>query len=309
MTATDPRHTPRKEFVAALEQEIVRTWRAESPGIPLHAAPRRRRDRWRIAAAMAFGLLVGAGSQLAMAQVQGSRTRTELERAIEVEREAAQVRLQLAQQEHQRVRDAFNAGVVSEQSLLEAAAMQREIEVALARFDLNLAELRASNAAPRDELWAPLVNGRDFVRERLELDAQLAQQRLQNAEAHLEMVRRRAQVGAESTGALIEAETRLAEATRNFQVKALQVQVRGEALTERLAPAEVTRRLQRRQAEVELNYAGKMLATRNRRLELAREASSVGLVTELDLKRAELDLLEWEVVVRRLTDEVRRGRP
>jgi hypothetical protein len=309
MNATDSRHAPRRECVAALEQEIVRAWRADAPGIPLHAAPRRRRDRWRIAAAMVFGLLVGAGSQLAMAQVQGSRTRTELERAIEVEREAVQVRLQLAQQEHQRVRDAFNAGVVSEQSLLEAAAMQREMEVALARFDLNLAEMRASNAPPRDELWAPLVNGRDFVRERLELDAQLAQQRLQNAEVHLESVRRRARVGAESTGALIEAETRGAEATRNFRAKALQVQVRGEALAERLAPAEVTRRLQRREAEVELNYADKMLVTRNRRLELARQASSAGLVTDLDLKRAELDVLEWEVVVRRLTDEVRRGRP
>lgn len=309
MTATDPRHTPRNEFVAALEQEIVRAWRADAPAIPLHATPPRGRDRWRIAAAMVLGLLVGAGSQLAMAQVQGSRTRTELERAIEVEREAMQVRLQLVQQEHQRVRDAFNAGVVSEQSLLEAAAMQREMAVAMARFDLNLAEVRTSNAAPRDELWAPLVNGRDFVKERLELDAQLAQQRLQNAEAHLEMVQRRARVGAESTGALIEAETRVAEATRNFQMRALQVQMRGTALAERLAPAEVTRRLQRREAEVELNYAGKMLATRNRRLDLAREGSSVGLVTELDLKRAEIDVLEWEMVVRRLTDEVRRGRP
>ena len=35
---------------------------------------------------------------------------------------------------------------------------------------LDLEETKASGEAPRDELYAPLVGGRDFVSERLEID-------------------------------------------------------------------------------------------------------------------------------------------
>ena len=53
--------------------------------------------------------------------------------------------------------------------------MDRSSVAGRAAFDLeksllDLEEIKASGEAPRDELYAPLVGGRDFVSERLEID-------------------------------------------------------------------------------------------------------------------------------------------
>ena len=42
---------------------------------------------------------------------------------------------------------------------------------------LDLEEVKASGEAPRDELYAPVVGGRDFVSERLEIEKRMLEAR------------------------------------------------------------------------------------------------------------------------------------
>lgn len=306
MNTQDNRHTPTADFVSSLEREVLRAYRDEAPATPLRLPPKRRwLEQWRVAAALVIGLAFGAGAQLASAQVQGARNRGELQQSLEVAREVQVYRLQIAQQEHQRVRSAFAAGALSQQSLLEAAAELRAMETALAKLDADLAEVSASNAAPRDELWAPLVGGRDFVKQRLQLAAAQAQQRLTTAEAHLATVERSVRVGAETIGTLQDAQLLLAEASRDLGRVMMQLKVRDQFLEEKLEPAEVTRRLQREVMRVELVRAEQMLGISTARLKLAQDRVSVGTMTPLELKRLELDVMERTAELDRLRVEMR----
>ena len=64
------------------------------------------------------------------------------------------------------------------------------------RARYNIEEITATSQPPRDELSAPLVGGRDFVKDRIMLDLAAAQERLTTAEKVYSETERRARVGA-----------------------------------------------------------------------------------------------------------------
>jgi hypothetical protein len=306
MSTPDNRHIPDADFVASLEREVLRTYRAESPSVAVPSEPRGRgREYWRVAAALILGLALGAGVPLASAQVQGARTRTELERSIQVDREIHVLRLQLAQHEHERARQAFAAGALSEQSLLMAAAELREKEAALTKLDLDLAEVRLTSAAPRDELWAPLVGGRDFVKQRLQLLATSAQHRLNAAEAHLDAAKRNLEVGTEHLANVLATQLQVGSLAADLDRIAMQLKVRDQALTELLPPAEVTRRLQAEIMSVEMIRASRSLDIMTVRLDVARKLFQAGTMTEVELRRLELDVMERRIELDRMKTEMR----
>ena len=173
-------HTPSPDFRATLEADLRAAIRREQR-FPTEARVSRH-PRWRTAALLAFGLVLGAGGQFASAQVRDARAQAALDSALAADRALAALRVQVAREAHESARADFEVGTLSRQSLLEAAAALRAAELAYAAVELTAAEAQASAASPRDELWAPLVNGRDFVRERLLLRAAAAQDRLTAAE-------------------------------------------------------------------------------------------------------------------------------
>lgn len=303
---TQDLHVPRAEFITALEREVLRAYRAEVPATALPLPPRRRwQDHWRVAAALIIGLAFGTGAQMASAQVQDARTRGELERSLDVERQMLQLRMQLAQQEFDRVRTAFAAGAISQQSLREATLGLRTAQSALARLELNRSEVQVTSAAPRDELWAPLVQGRDFVKQRLQLEAELVQQFLTTAESQLAEISRAVGVGAASIGDLQSVQMDVAEASRRFALIAAQLRIRDQVLANKLPPDEATRRLQFEAMQLEATQAQLALTIANERLALARRQAAAGTLTELDVKRLELDIMEQQLKIDRMKVEMR----
>jgi hypothetical protein len=296
-TSSDP-HAPRPAFVASLERDVLAAFHRERAVVPL---PRRRmREYLKAAAILVVGLVFGAGTQMASAQVQESRQRSELERAVSVDRMVAAQRLLLARLEHDRARRAFDVGAISRQSLLTVAEALRTAEMNVARIDLNLEEIRLSAAPPRDELFAPLVNGRDFVRERLTLQAALAQQQLERAEAMVAEMQRAVAIGSGS-GSAPEIQLAAAQAKRDFQVRAQQLQLRETFLKERLAPEVVTRRAQRFELEAEISVVQREVELIEARLAIARQRFAIGTGVAVDVKRAELELMEAKVGLMRAT--------
>ncbi len=304
MNAHDP-HVPRADFVSALEREVLRAYRDAAPAPLLIPGRGRWRDRWKIAAALIIGLGLGTGAQLASAQVQDARSRTQLQLTMEVERQVVQLRIQLAQQELDRAKASYAAGAISQQSLREAHMELRTLEAALGRIELNRSEVQLTSAAPRDELWAPLVQGRDFVKQRLQLEAALAQQLLSTAENQHAEVSRAVGLNAVSIGDMQSSQMDVAEATRRLTLVAAQLRIRDQVLAEKLTPAEATRRVQRESMALEIAYAQQALTIANERLALARRQAAAGTLTELDVKRLELDIMEQQQRLDRMKVEMR----
>ncbi len=296
MTTDPTMHTPSPAFVAALEHEIVAAVRE----------PRFSRRRERIAAGLilALGLVLGAGTQIASAQVQAALERGERERTTAITREVAAMRLQLAYDAHARAQREFDAGKISRQSLLEAAAEQRAAEVMILVIDSEIAEVRATSTAPRDELWAPLVDGQDFVTKRLQLNAVVAQQRLAALEATLADADRRARAGVLTVGGLTELQRAEVQARAEFEFVAQRVRLREQFLKEKLTPEEVSRREVEIQLVTDVMRANRLFELAQTQLKLTQERHAAGIGVLLDVKRAELAVLERQEEMRAL--QVRR---
>lgn len=155
----------------------------------------RRKDRLKPAAgkvvlpksAVVFGLaavvlLMGVAATKAADLIKDSwRKRIEVAR-LETENRIGKALLDLKREHAAQAETRFSMGLISEE---EAVDSKRTVdwatfEVEKTRLDLD--EVRGSGEAPRDELYAPLVRGRDFVSERLDnrkkaLEADLALQR------------------------------------------------------------------------------------------------------------------------------------
>lgn len=294
------RHVPSPAFRAALELEIVQELR-QGQALPDPPSMRpRRRDRLRTVALLVIGLFLGVGTQLASAQVQEARQRTELESAKEAERRSVALRVQLAKQAEEVARKSFEAGAISRQALLSASADVRAVEIAYARLSLDLAELTVTAAPPRDELWAPLVASRDFVKERLQMEGMVAQQRLRDAEMESAEVDRAFSAGVTGRAEVSDARLDVAEAKLAFDRIVTRINLREQALKEGLAPEEVTRRLERMDTMLEIQHLQARLSFAEARLQRARERVDTGLATRAEGLRAELEVLEVQEQIQRL---------
>lgn len=294
------RHVASPAFRAALEQEIVQELRrghglADPPSTRV-----RRRDRIRTVALLAIGLLLGVGTQLASAQVQESRQRTELESAKEAERASVALRVRLAKRAEEEARKAFDVGAVSRQALLAASADLRAVEIAYARLGIDLAEIKATAAPPRDELWAPLVASRDFVKERLQMEGMVAQQRLRDAETESAEVDRAFRIGATGRAEVSDATLDVSDAKLAFNRIVTRINVREQFLKEGLPPEAVTQRLDRMEAMLEIQHMQARLAAAEARLQRVRERVDAGVSTRVEGLRAELEVLEVQEQIQRL---------
>jgi len=282
-------HTPSPEFRASLEEDVVRVFHEARS---MNDARRPTRRSLRMTLALAAGLLLGVGGQFAAGQVQKAREKSEQEAIIEAKRNLVAVRLELARADAALAQKRFDAGVTARTALLTAQSQLQSAEGAVARLNLDLAEVRATSASPRDELWAPLVDGRDFVKERLTIDASATQQRLRALESGADEAERGFRVGSVSTLARSEAVAGLEQARSEMNLLAQKLTLRRQFLEEHLAPEEITRRFQRVELVDQLQRAETRLRLAEERATLARKNQGAGTTSDIDLMRAQLEVAE-----------------
>jgi hypothetical protein len=305
MTSDIGKHVPTSAFRASLEQEILRELRAGEPAYAPPSTRRPWRHRLRNVALIVLGLFVGLGAQMASAQVQESRQRSELEAAKQAEREMVVLRVMMARLAEERARREFEVGAASRQSLRDAEANASQAQVLFQVLESQLAEIRLTSRAPRDEIWAPLATERDFVRERLQMQAMVAQQRLAVAEAAATEAERGYEAGAVQGNVVKDAQLDAAERKMEFQVLAKRIMLRDQFLKEGLTPEQVTREVQRSELMFAIQYAQDRLKVAKEREASARDRFKGGATTELELKRAELEVLEVQLELRQLTERYR----
>jgi len=294
-------HEPTPEFLAHMEWQIETALRRESRlSMPVGGG----RPRFRAALIVVVAVAIGAVAGVASGRVQDARQRDALSESMQAQEALARARVELAQTAFQETRRRFEVGTVDRESLMAAERDLRAMETALARIHLDLEEIRLTSAPPRNDLDSPLVGTRDFVRERLALDLTAAQSALVMAEQALSQAQQRVDVGTAPLTVVLQAQADLVQARTRMQLLEASVALRrrylkGDIKREALAPAyrraELTLQIERAQRDIEIT---------RRRVDELRTMVAVGQAMELDLKRAEVNLLERQVEIERIQREL-----
>jgi hypothetical protein len=285
-------HRPTADFRDYLEGEVIHEFRR-----------RRTFRRLRAAAVIIVSAGIGMTATLASAQVRESSTKDSLLVAVQADAMLATLRLnlartQLAEEEKQVKVGARPAGDLPSQG------MAKEMEAAVATLSLNIAEIQATSQPPRDELNAPLVNGRDFVKERIEIQLMLAQQRLMAAERKFDDATRRVRVGAGSELESADYELGVLRRHAELAVLAERLNARKEYLEKKTPVADLSLRIERTEVQQAVVVAQRELGNAQARFDLVQRRQKVGAATDLELLEAQVNVktqeLELQKVMRRL---------
>lgn len=176
-------YEPDDQFVDRLEWQLSSEFRRTNrlkPSSGKIAVPRRM-----VAIAVAVGVLMtGVAVTKAADYIKDSwRKKIEIAR-VETEVELKKVKLESIREIASSIKSRVENGLIREEEYLAMKLSVEKAELDFKRSLLNLEEVQMSGDTPRNELYAPLVGGRDFVSERLELEKQeigldLEQQKIQ----------------------------------------------------------------------------------------------------------------------------------
>ena len=300
MTGSLDPHEPTPEFRAHLAWQVESALRRESR----LAAPVSRNHALRIAALVVAALAVGGAAGVASGHLQDAQQRNSLLQNVQSEEQLVRTRLELARAEYDEVRRRFEIGTAGRESLLVAEQQLRAMEAALKQLQLDLQEIQVTSSAPRNELNAPLAGGRDFVRDRLLLELQAAQRALAAAEQRGAEVRLQVEIGVASRAAKMEAEANLARLRAEMQLLHKKVQLRERFVRSDIEAEALAAELRRTELMLGIERAQREIALSRERMELLRRQAEAGMAGQLEVKRAELAVLEAEVELERMQREL-----
>ena len=309
------KHEPDPTFVENLEwqlgSELRRGNRASSPRHPSFRV-------MKIAALMLGSVVLGAAAMGASQQLGETWRRELLEARLEVQLQLAQQRVQTQLQALGLTREQVELGLQTDRELLYFELKIAQAETDAKIVELELEELQQSGREPLGELSSPLVDGRDFVSERIEARMELARHHLQTVLSERQRVQDRADVGVVSEDEVQAQELVTMEAEQQLAMLAEQLELRRSYLDSEITAVEAELRL------LELEAQGRVVLLDQQRqyfqqmldgFQVAIDAGSmhpaaeVQMRTQVDEMEAQLQVAEAELeIVQRELERRREGR-
>jgi len=289
---------PTPEFRDHLERTVVNALRLEQQ---LDNRKRAARTRWMgLAAIIVVSVGLGATAGIASGQIRDSARRDSLLEAARADASLAAIRLNVARERLADAKRRYDVGAGEMTSVANADAELRAMEARAVRARYNIEEITASSQPPRDELSAPLVGGRDFVKDRIMLDLAAAQERLTTAEKVYSETERRARVGAASDLAIVEANVEVTRARSAMAVLAQRMVLRKEFVERGTPIDQLTARLANAELQQDIALAQEELTLARKRVEQMERQRAAGVGTEFDLIYAKLNAQEREMELQKL---------
>ena len=291
-------HEPSPEFRSHLEWQIETAMRRESRlAEPVTSAP----PGWmRSVVVVLLALAVGGAAGIASERVQDVRTRNQLLESAKSEQLLLRHRYDLAQADLKEAQRRFEVGAAESTEVAQAQLRAHAAELALARLQIDMKEIEQTSTPPRDELTAPRVKDTDFVMLRLDVDLKLAQRQLAAAEEALAKARQRVEVGLAPNAALAQADAQLAAERIRLQELQMRSALRKKYLDEQISAEQLAQSVQRAELTLQADLARRQLAFARERVKSLQAMVEIGTSSPLDLKRAEVELLELEVRMKKL---------
>ena len=299
-------YEPDSQFVERLEWQLASEFRRTNrlkPSAGKVAVPRRM-----VVATLLVGVLLTGVAVIKAAEYIKDSWRKKIEVArVETEVKLRKARLEFTREEASTAKTRFSTGLIQEEeyqvSKLAADKAALDLEISLA----NQNEVTASGETPRNELYAPVIGGRDFVSERLKVERTELELDLTALKSRAERLERMVKLGVVSADELDQVQGQIVaqSAMLNKAQKRLDLRNRfvlGEAPAREV---EISDRII--VAESNLARARKLVEAQKKRLEWMQDREALGLISKssvqqvqygLDEARAELSLaaLEMEVL-------------
>lgn len=297
---------PAAQFMDRLEWQLAAEFRRKDR---LRTAPGRILvPRYLVALCLAAGaILMGVAATKAADLLKDSwRKRIEVAR-LETDVKIKRAFLELKKERAAAAENKFSLGIVGEDEALVAKLGAELAASALEKSLLDLEEVQASGDAPRDELYAPLVGGRDFVGERLaaqerglKIDLDLRQARIEPS------LRRRVAAGVLPQSALDVYLSSLAGQEAASEEIGQRLALRQRFLAGEISAEDMEIQARMSEAEKDLIEARSVIKKIRRHLEdlMAKEAAGLvsadevkGVRLSLDLAQAKEDLATQQIEI------------
>jgi outer membrane protein TolC len=282
-------HEPTPEFERFLEWQVTAALRRQDR----FSEPARTGYRKYLAAAalVVVSMLAGAAGVTAAGQIQASQQKQLLLDQLQGELQLAELRVAIAETAVEDARKRAAVGVIPQAEVAEAERALQSAYLGLQRVTLNAEEVHRSGQPAQDEVTSPLVDGRDFVAERLQLDQKRVAMVAESATAAVKALKARQAVGLSDELELIEVEAEAAEALSDLRVVQERLALRKRFLEGRVSVAEATRQSVLLAARHQLLVAQTALAGASKRLIRLQSQFEVGVAAEVDVLKARLEVL------------------
>jgi len=309
------KHEPDPQFVENLEWQLGSELRRRNrAGVTQHPSFR----VMKIAALMLGSVVLGAAAMGASQQLGESWRRELLEARLEVQLQMAQQRVATQLQALGLTREQVELGLQTDNDLIYFELKVAQAETDAKIVELELEELRESGREPLGELSSPLVNGRDFVSERIAARMELARHHLNVVRSEQQFTQDQAEVGVVSEDEVQARQIVTMEAEQRLETLAEQLQVRRSYLDSEITAVEAELRLLELEAQSQVvlldqqrQYFQQMLNGFQAAIDAGsmHPTAEVQMRTQVDEMEAQLQLAQAELqIVQRELERRREGR-
>ncbi len=287
------------DFVKALEWQLRSSLRRSAA-----AADPPHRFRLTLSKAVASvalvvgSMLLGAAGTYAVTHEDDSASRGLLVAKNQAHLEIAEMLLAHHAQALEESRPMAEKGYVAEGevSRLELRVISSESEMQLRRLDLE--EVSITGREPNNALSAPLVEGRDFVTERLKVKERPIERRLVMEAKELDRLRELAEAAYVPGYEVETAEAHLQQMAIGFEQFRRRQSLRARFLAGELTPKEVELHALQEQARTARDTAARELPVMAQQLEHVRLRSAEGLVSRSEVSEMEIAMRALEAQIR-----------
>ncbi|MDH5466582.1 MAG: hypothetical protein OEY25_04115 [Candidatus Aminicenantes bacterium] len=298
-------YEPDGQFLERLEWQLSSEYRRTNrlkPSSGKIAVPRRM-----VAITCMVGILMTGVAMIKAAEyIQDSwRKKIEIARA-ETEVKLKKAHLESTREMASRAEMRFSNGLVREEEyrVIQIAAKRAELD--WNKSLLNLDEVKASGAAPRNELYAPEVGGRDFVSERLKIEIKEIELDLELFRSRVERLKQLVEKGlvqGDEFG-LIQSEIAARKVTIDKIQKRLDLRKRFVAGEITAQEVEIKDRMTI--AERNLHLAQSMVDSLSEQLKRLKTLETKGMISPLEIKQMQyaLDAAQAELELATLEMDV-----
>lgn len=289
---------PDPAFVNALEWQLERELRRAARFEPIRGSTRTaaRRGLGLVTLALVSGLLGVAGLAGAQ-QVRASLEARPIVRIIELKEKAAEIAWQGAAvaltdaQAREKGGDSSIEGVARAKKRLAESILQRT------KAALDLEEARSAGRRPRDDLSAPLIGGRDFVRDRLRADHAAATEQLSLAQVALNVAIQRYEMGLVTHDATSGAKLDVQLAELRIKEASSKLTAREDFLNNRKKAIDAEREGVRIDVSYGVGAAMARADIARQRLKVARLRNEAGLTSQAELRQVTEEMAEAEAAL------------
>ena len=291
------RHEPHDAFVAQLEDRL----RADLSRRHLTAPAPRWLPRstgglvLATAALVIVSMAIGGGVVSAAYQAQQGAQRDALVTTLEQRLDLSRKRLDLVRQRLDEMQRRVSIGIEEPGTVADARLNVTEAEVNVKLIELDIAEVRATGREPMPSVSAPLVNGRDFVSERWQLEAQLPAAGRDVAKMAVDLWKTRFDVGLANNTDVEKAGARLIEMESAVQLIQQKIAIRQAFLKRTLTAAVADLRVMEVEAEQRRMILSRRIEFSRRQLEDLKLRVEIGTLSRIELAEAEVRLQELEL--------------